>query len=237
MVVGMLSLIGCASTPLPPISLNSSYWEQHDQRLGIYVASAEKPQLYMEGDVRLLDYAIIKAVMSTVSSHFEGLDISDYEKLRDELNGRFSQEGRSVQLIAENLEIDALPAFTDPDDADTIYFAKSDYSEFKDKLGVDQLLIIIPRRVGLARPYHGFLPLGDPRAIFEVHGELVDLHTNRLLWNADIKQANFSSGAWDEPPTYPGLTNAFYAALEAARQQVLSDLHRKNEKQAKLDLN
>ncbi len=229
LLLGVLLLGGCASTPQPAVPLVDAYWEDTDHKLGVYVQSAEKPSLYMEGDVRLLDYAINAAAMAPVKKHFEGLEVSDYEKLSDEIIKELSEQAKHVQLLRDDQNIEGLPAFEDPNKEDAIYFSENDYSAFKKKYGIDQLLVIVPKRVGLARPYHGFIPMGDPRAVFEVHGELVDLDTNQLLWYADVMRANFSSGEWDEPPSYPGLTNGFYAALEAVKQEVLTHLKRKPE--------
>ncbi|MGD2119166.1 MAG: hypothetical protein PVG66_12455 [Chromatiales bacterium] len=232
----LLLLVGCASVPQPPVPLTNDYWEKNDPQLGIYVKPLEKPQFYMEGDVRLLDYAVNAAVMSPVTSHFESLEVTDYDVLREDIKQYFSDQGKQVKLLVDDLKISDLSNYSDPDKEDTVYFAKKDYTGLKKKYGIDHLLVVIPERVGLARPYQGFIPMGEPRAIFEVKGELVDLETNQLLWYAEISRDNFSSGVWDEPPTYPGLTNGFYAALEAIKQDVLNHLQKKAEKQAKLDI-
>jgi len=235
-MLNIMLLVGCAGVPQPPVPLLDTYWEKQNQKLGVYIQQLEKPEFYMEGDVRLLDYAINAAVMSSATSHFEGLDVSDYDVLRGDINRHFLLQGSDVELLMDDLKINDLAEYEDPNKEDTIYFAKKDYTAFKKKYGIDHLLVVYPKRVGLARPYQGFIPMGDPRAIFEVHGELVDLNNNQLLWYADVLHANFSSGEWDEPPTFPGLTNGFYAALEAVKKDVLTRLQKKAVKQAKLDV-
>jgi hypothetical protein len=225
-IFSILLLMGCATTPQPSVPLVDAYWESSDQKVGVYVQSVEKPEFYMEGDVRLLDFAVNSATMSSLKKHLAGLDVSDYESLREQINKRFLDQGKSVTLLIDHQKIEDFPTFEDPNKEDAIYYSAKDYSSLKKKYMVDQLLVIVPKRVGVARPYYGFMPMGDPRAVFEVHGELVDLETNQLLWYADVLRANYSSGKWDEPPTYPGLTNSFYAALEAAKQEVLTHLQR-----------
>ncbi|MCU7842227.1 MAG: hypothetical protein KZQ93_00145 [Candidatus Thiodiazotropha sp. (ex Monitilora ramsayi)] len=234
-LLAILLLAGCATTPQSPVSMKETYWEQQNQRLGIFFQPTQTPQLHTEGDVRLLDYAIISAAMSSVKSHFADLDMSDYELLSDDINKHFSQGGKAVKVISDDLKVDDLPSFSDPNTKDKIYFSRKDYSNLKKKLEIDQLLIIKTKRVGLARPYAGFVPMGDPRAIFEIEGELVDLNNNQLIWYQTITRANFSTGNWDEPPTFPGLTNAFYASLEAVKQEVMTHFERGMDKQAKLD--
>lgn len=227
-------LASCAIAPQKPVVINNTYWDQQNQRVGVYVQPIEAPQFYTEGDVRLLDYAVISMAMATVKEHFAQLDTSDYELLRDDISSYFSQAGKMVKLISEDIKIDNLPSFNDPNSNDETYFASKDYSKLKEKLDVDQLLLIKARRVGLARPYASFVPMGDPRAIFELEGELVDLSNNQLLWYSTITSVGFSSGEWDEPPAYPGLTNAFYASLESVKQKVMAHFQRNLDKQAKV---
>ena len=227
--VSVLLFTGCATTPQPAVPLVDTYWEVLNQTVGVYVQLVEKPEFYMEGDVRLLDFAVNAAAMGSLKKHVEGLDVSDYESLREEIYKKFLEQGKSVTLLNDVQKIADLPAFEDPNKEDTIYYSAKDFTALKKKYKIDQLLVIMPKRVGVVRPYYGFIPIGDPRAVFEVHGELVDLETNQLLWYADVLRANYSSGKWDEPPAYPGLTNSFYTALEAAKQEVLTHLHNKVE--------
>ncbi len=72
--------------------------------------------------------------------------------------------------------------------------------------------------------YGGLLPLEPPRAVFDLHGELVDLRSNRLLWNASISKFNSPEGEWDEPPTFPALTNSFFLSIEEAKKEILDTL-------------
>lgn len=233
-VLVLLFLGGCATAPQPEVRLSSQYWESSSKTVGLFVAPIGEPQLYMEGDVRLLDYAINAAVMSPVTGHFGKLDLSDFEALRDEIAAHFRDQGVQVVLVDE-IQRDGLSDFADPNKEDADYFARKDYTKLADKYGIDQLLLIETQRVGVARPYQGFLPMGEPRAVFELQGQLIDMRDNRLLWYADVQHQQFASGSWDEPPAYPGLTNGFYAALEAAKQHVREHLQHNVEPKAQLD--
>lgn len=234
-LLSMMVLGGCATTPQPPVTLAADHWQQPGQRVGIYVAPIKEPEFYMEGDVRLLDYAINAAVMAPVMGHFSSLDLSDYTTLSDEIRQYLEGEGVIVRVLAEDAGIDDAADFPDPNKEDTLYFADKDFTRLKSRFGIDQLLLIKPKRVGVARPYHSFVPLSNPRAVFELNGELVDLNDNRLLWFAHINHAQHVRGNWDEPPVFPGLTNGFYAALESAKQEVHEHLHRRMEQQAKVE--
>jgi hypothetical protein len=53
---------------------------------------------------------------------------------------------------------------------------------------------------------------------------LVNLNTQTYEWYAPINAQKATDKKWDEPPTFPGLTNAYYQAVEAARDSVLNPL-------------
>jgi len=223
-VASVILISGCVTAPQVPVSLSDTYWEKTGKKLGLIIGPIEKPGLYMEGDVRLLDYAINAGAMSSVTSHFESLDTSDYEKINKEVRDIFTARGMLVVNFPKEEKINDLPDFTDPNEKDTVYFSRKDYMGYKEKYGVENVLSITPVRIGVARPYHGFIPTGNPRAVFELKVEMVDLATNGLLWYSNIDTANHSTGNWDEPPAYPGLTNAFYASMATAKQTIINEL-------------
>ena len=55
---------------------------------------------------------------------------------------------------------------------------------------------------------------------------LVDVRTNALDWYYTYSQKLPADGAWDEPPQFPGLTNAYFQVLEATRTDLVSALSR-----------
>lgn len=236
--VGLLVLIlfsvGCA-TVQPPVSLGTDFYESGNKSVGVVIQHKDAPEFYMEGDVRLLDLAIISAATSALSSHIKTLDAKDLDLVVDEVQAVLSQEGFAVARIDRPLDVKALKEFADPDPKDEIYFADRDFRQLRGEFGVDYLLMLTVTRMGVARAYHGFIPMADPRAIFEMRGQAVDLSSNRLLWNQHIAAASSPSGAWDEPPEFPGLTNSFYVALENAKQRVVDEVKRKSDAAASLN--
>jgi hypothetical protein len=215
---------GCA-TIQPPVSMSKDFYQSNGKTVAVNYTPLEKPSFYMEGDVRLLDFAIISAATSSLSSHLKTLDSTDFDLVKEKVKLSLEQHGFQVIVLEEPIDPEKLDSFSDPNSDDHIYFARKDYTSYKEKLNIDFLLNIQVSRMGVARMYHGFLPLADPRGVFDVHGEVVDLTTNKLLWYQDISESVSSNGNWDEPPSFPGLTNSFYIALEQARQRTVNKLH------------
>jgi len=228
--LGLLCLIflsvGCA-TVQPPVSMGSEFYESENKSVGVIVQHKDEPEFYMEGDVRLLDFAIIAAATSQLSSHIKTLDPKDFDLVVDEIQAALGQEGFSVTRLDRPVDVEALKDFADADPKDTVYFADKDFSALQSELGVDYLLMLTVTRAGVARGYHGFVPMSGPRAVFELQGQAVELATNKLVWYKHIATANSPRGQWDEPPDFPGLTNSFYVALENAKQRVVQDIKRR----------
>ena len=228
-----LLLFGCASTSHPPIVLEKNFWTKKDQKIGIYVDMQTKPLFYMDGDVRLLDYAINAAATSTLSSYVEKLDDSEFNSVAQDLQTAAQSHGYTAEIISQKIDPSKLKDFKDPDSKDTTYFEEKNFSALKAALGVDYLVFIKVNRVGVARPYKGFIPLADPKAILEASGELIDMSSNQLLWSSPIMESTAANGQWDEPPNYPGLTNSFYVSLAAAKQQIISEIGQQTQQSAK----
>jgi uncharacterized membrane-anchored protein len=214
---------GCA-TIQPPVSMSKDFWHSNGKTVAVNYVPLDRPSFYMEGDVRLLDYAIISAATANLSSHLKTLDSTDFDLVKDEVKLALEQQGFQVVVLEEPIDPEKLDSFSDPNSDDHIYFARKDYTPYQEKLNIDFLLNLRVSRMGVARMYHGFLPLADPRGIFDVHGEVIDLTSNKLLWYQDISESVSSNGNWDEPPSFPGLTNSFYIALDQARQRTVKKL-------------
>lgn len=224
-ILSVLLAVGC-TTFQPAVNFDDQFWQTDRKTVGILYTPPEEAGFYMEGDVRLLDYAINAAANSKLSAHAKSLDISDFHLIVDEVTLALQNEGFTVKLVNEDIDTGKLKKFVDPDKEDTTYFASKDYTPMADSQNVDYLLLLRTKRVGFARPYQGFIPLEDPRSVFEVHGEVVDLSSNQLIWYKDIDESSISNGTWNEPPTFPGLTNGFYIALESARQRIIQEMKR-----------
>jgi hypothetical protein len=50
---------------------------------------------------------------------------------------------------------------------------------------------------------------------------VVNLKTNAYEWFMPVNILKSAEQKWDEPPKYPGLTNAYFQALELGRDSFL----------------
>lgn len=215
-----LFLVGCAA-PQPPVPLSGDFHKNSGAKVGLVLSMPEGPDFSTEGDVRLLDYAIISAAMAGFNKHVKTLDLSEFKAIEKGMSNILQAGGFEAQILSEYPDVEALGKFKDPDEKDTEYYASKDMTPLAEDLGIDYLLTLEVWRIGFARPYTSFIPMAPPRAVFNARGQLIDLHNNRLLWYAGIYKANDTDGDWDEPPSFPGLTNSYYVTLEEAKQEIL----------------
>lgn len=219
----IVALVGCVHVQ-PDVNVAPDFWQAKNKSIGIFLMSNNKPGFHMEGDVRLLDYAVNASAMSSLTSHAEKLDVADMNLLASDLKSSLEKQGFTVKILDETINADKLKEFNDPNDKDTTYFEVKNYADLKTQLNVDYLALLNVTRLGFARPYQGFIPLAAPRAVVDIHGELIDLSNNQLVWYKNIQESSSVTGEWDEPPEFPGLTNSFYTALESAKQRVVNDI-------------
>lgn len=222
---GLVGLfVSACAAPQPPVSLSQNFFQNTPARVGLAISQPEAPTFSTEGDVRLLDMAIIATAMAQFKGHVATLDLADFQAVAKEVTDLLQQKGFVVKQISPAPDMEELPSFSDPNTKDSIYFAEKDMTRLASQLGVDYLLSINLYRAGFARPYSGFVPLAAPRAVFDIRGQLVDLRDNRLLWYAGIHKANSAEGNWDEPPNFPGLTNSYYVTLEQTKEAIVATL-------------
>ncbi len=203
---------------------SGEFFQSPDARVGVVTRKPEAPAFIPEGNYSLLDRVVIAASNVSLNEHVKTLDLSGFKDVEQGISEVLRRKGFSVRLISEVPSQDNLQNFSDPNPDDEAYFAAKDMRFLHRDLDVDFLLILEIRRAGFARPYSGLLPQEPPRAVFDLHGELVDLRNNRLLWNASISKYASPDGEWDEPPAFPALTNSFFIALEEAKKQIIETL-------------
>ena len=76
----------------------------------------------------------------------------------------------------------------------------------------------------MSRPYSAYVPTGEPKAIVSGSVYLVNLSTNTYEWLMPFSVDKSAEGAWDEPPKFPGLTNAYFQVLEMVADRIQSPL-------------
>jgi hypothetical protein len=53
---------------------------------------------------------------------------------------------------------------------------------------------------------------------------IVDLTSNNYDWYLPLDIQRSAEGAWDEPPQFPGLTNAYFQTVEMAKDSIQKPL-------------
>ncbi len=91
------------------------------------------------------------------------------------------------------------------------------------KIDSDELFIVTPWRVGATRDYYGFIPLGAPKAICILEGELINVKNNKILWRYKTEISSSIDGPWDQPPLYPNFTAALRRAIKFSKEDIIDN--------------
>jgi hypothetical protein len=206
-------LAGCASTPQKQVALEANSIASDAGRIGVAMTAIPALDTYLPGAGCLLCYAAASAANSTLTSHVKTLSAEDLPKLKDEIAQLLQKKGVDVTVIDEPIDLKALPDSS----ATGTNMAKKDFSDFGKKHNVAKLLVIDISRLGMERTYSSYFPTSDPRALVDGVGYIINLKTNTYEWYMPVKVTQSSDGKWDEPPKFPGLTNAYFQALEVGK--------------------
>ncbi len=214
-----LMLAGCATTPpQDPISLAPD-WDQtaRSGRVGVLVSAIPKPDTEFPGAGCLLCIGVASAMHSTLTTHVRTLAADELKPLQADLVAQLKSRGIDAVAIEEPLKLVDLPALqtTEP-----LNKSPKDFSRFKAPYNVTRLLVVDIGSVGIWRSFSGYVPTETPRAVVNGSAFVVDLASHRLEWLHKLEVRRSAEGAWDEPPKFPGLTNAYYQALDAALEEI-----------------
>jgi hypothetical protein len=208
---------GCVTPPQPPVALAPDALSAAGGRVGVAMSALPKVETSFPGASCLLCLMFASAANSTLSTHTSTLTVEDLPKLKADTAEAIRRKGVEVVVIEENLSLNDLPS----SDAKTPGFARKDHGALRQKYGIDKLLVINVTGLGIWRNYSAYIPTGDPKAVFVGMGYLVNLKTNAYEWYEPININRAADGSWDEPPKFPGLTNAYFQALEMGKDKIL----------------
>ena len=126
------------------------------------------------------------------------------------------KRGYTPVLLPDDFKIDSLPKGAGGPNK-----PKYDFSSLRGKYQIDELVYVQITQLGISRNYASYVPTGAPQATVLGQAYMVKLADNSFDWYATIRQERGAAGQWDEAPNYPGLTNAYFQAVEGARDEVL----------------
>jgi len=209
-------MTGCAVTPQKSVGLAPTTLAANNGRVGIAMTTLPKADTQLEGAGCLLCYAVASAANSQLTDHTVTLPNDDLPQIKNELADLIRKKGVDVVVIAEDIDLKTLPdnSSAGPD------IAKKDFSSLQKKYAIDKLLVVEVSALGMVRTYANYFPTSDPKAMLRGSGYLVNLKTNAFEWYMPINVMKGSESKWDEPPKYPGLTNAYFQALEISKDRI-----------------
>jgi hypothetical protein len=212
-------LAGCASTVQPPVNLAPDYFSSgkaKQGRVGVVMAELPKPDTEFPGASCLLCLAVANGMHSTLSKEVQAFSTAELKPLPADVVSLLRKQGLDAVLIDEPLKIEALPDLG----GDPLNKSRKSFATVKAKHNVDRLLVIHFTALGVWRSYSAYVPTDVPRAILNGTASMIDLGTHSLEWYLPMSISRAADGNWDEPPKYPGLTNAYYQLLETGMDNV-----------------
>lgn len=211
-IISLLILSGCGATPIKPVSLSDTYYEE-PKAIAVYVDTIpSKAKMTLPGASCLLCFVAADAANSKVSSHVKTLSTDEFSSVIDSIQATLQDRGMTVHP-ASNLPFNQLPRFRNPGDT----YARRDHRLLKNRVEADHLLVMRVRHVGVERTYANYVPTSSPQGV--VLGELyiVDLASNQYYLYLPLDFRVPVNGEWSEPPKFPGVTMAYYEAIERAK--------------------
>ncbi|WP_066959902.1 hypothetical protein [Microbulbifer sp. Q7] len=223
LALGVAFLSGCAGTPQMPVTPDTVFWQQPSKRIGVVVSDVPSPDVYLPGASCLLCLAAAEIANSSLSKHTESLSVDDAKTLKSDLKQLLESNNVEVIEVAEPLVVNKLPKYK----SEVPNTAKRDFTAYKNRYNISHLLVLDIYAVGMHRPYSSYIPTSDPKGYFSALGYLVDLNDNTYKWYKPVSVTKAVTEEWDEAPTFPALTNAYYQAIAEGKEIIISSLDSK----------
>jgi len=216
-LVAVTALLGgCASAPQLPVPVSKELLASKTTTVGVVMTPLPKVDTEFPGAGCLLCLAAASMTNNSLTTHVKTLTHEDLPKLKNDVAKLLTAKGMAASVIDEPLDVKNLPSFS----AKEPNFASKDFSSLKAKYKVDKLLVIDITALGAWRNYSAYIPTGDPKAVVKGTGYIVNLNNNALEWYQPIDVQKSAEQKWDEPPKFPGITNAYYQALEIGKDTI-----------------
>lgn len=216
-VAALAVLAGCVTPPQQAIQLSQGSVGPQSGRIGVAMTKLPEVETHLPGAGCLLCIAAAKMANSSLTDHSKTLTHEDLPTLKDQVAALLAKRGASAIVVSEAVNLDALDASR----AEGPNLPRKDFSPLRAKYGVDKLLVIDVATLGFERSYSAYVPTSEPKGVFRATGYIVDLTKNTYDWYLPVTVLKSADKQWDEAPKFPGLTNAYYQALELGKDQIL----------------
>lgn len=217
LAAAVIAISGCAVTPQPNVELAPTVLSAQSGRLGIAMTTLPKVDTAFPGADCLLCLATASLANTTLSSYTQTLPTEDLTQLKQKVADLIRKKGTDVTIIDESLSLANLAKWN----TEAPNVAKKDFVSLKQKYGIDKLLVMEVNTLGIHRNYSAYFPTGVPYAILGGAGYIVNLDNNTYEWFSRVNNTKNSDGDWDEPPAFPGLTNAYFQVIETSKDNFL----------------
>jgi len=213
MLAVLALMAGCASKPQAPMALSAEMAPGKSGRIGVAMTPSPKVSTSFPGASCLLCIAAASVANSSLTSYVETLPPEDLGALKTRIAEALQKKGVDAIVIPDDIKPDSFPTAS----AKGPSLAEKDFSSLKAKYRIDKLVLIDVTTLGVERSYSAYIPTGDPKAVLRGTGFLVNLSTQSYEWYLPVNVLKSADGKWDEGPRFPGLTNAYYQALEIGK--------------------
>jgi hypothetical protein len=216
-------LAGCVSAPQLAVPLAPTTFTATQNRVGVIMMTLPVVDTHFPGASCLLCMAAASVANSTLTEYTKTLPYEDLSKLNMQVANHLKKKGMEVTFI-DKLDFpsgfQSLPDF----DSKEPNFAKKDFSSLQAKYKIDKLLVIDIGMLGIERTYSAYFPTSEPKAKIAGISYIINLKNNAYEWYFPLNIVKSSDANWDEPPKFPGLTNAYFQVLELTKDSFISEL-------------
>lgn len=214
-------LTGCATPqPQPPVPMGFGVFAKPGLRVGVAMSKLPMVDTSFPGADWPLSHAAASLANAPLTAHTRTLPADDLRRLKADIAEALKRKGQFPVVIDEPIEVDKLPKANG-----TVRNASArDYASLQARYQLDKLLVVELREVGITRPYSSYIPTGEPKGIVRGVSYIVNFKDNSYEWFQPVLKQKSAYGNWNEAPAFPGLSNAYYQAIEEAREAILRPL-------------
>jgi hypothetical protein len=203
-----------------PVGLSGDYFaagKAQQGRVGVLMTTLPKVDTEFPGAGCLLCLAVANGAHSALSKQVQGFSTAELKPLPADLVALLKKQGLDAVLIDEPVTLADLP---DLGASDPVNKSRKSFAALKQKHQLARLLVVNFSALGVWRSYSAYVPTDVPKAILNGSASLIELNNHTLEWYLPLALSRAAEGAWDEPPTFPGLSNAYYQVLETGMDTI-----------------
>lgn len=222
--VSLLAVLlgACATQSQPPIALQMEKLSSGANRVAIQFNEVPETNTTFPGAGCLLCIGIARGAHSDMSTQIQSLTPVGLETLPEQVAEVLQANGAIVSMVHKKVDLTDLADFTG--DIPGRRVADKDFRSLAAKLNADKLLVIDITGQGVSRSYSLYVPTDIPRAYVLGSAYMIDLKSNAYDWFWPLSIYTAAQGEWKEPPSFPGLTNAYFQTIDQTMDKVVANL-------------